>query len=826
VPLTCQDIDQACGSYDDGCGGTIECDAGCECTPETADSDCPPRPCEEATGCEESKCVYEPIRCGGEPCVCRGDECEMWTLRSCGDGTCTEQFCDPRPTRDDDGIHYENACVAAPVVGACGLCGLGAHICDPETDTLECSNIEIVEFLGVDPDAVECDSDLPASSFIFVDTEYDGIETDGSREAPFVTYDDAMAVARVGDALGIIIAGTPTFRARPELEEGISVFGGFDGAPHFRANRDNKVTWEVGLELATANELDDHRIAGAVVRDVEQATVLANLVFRTDSLAEGDPVGAGWSNHGFVATDSPGLRLVRIDIEAGDAGDGEAGAEGTVGQAGNDGIPGEPAVSCDCTDPPPSEWHSCDDVTVAGGAGGADSTCLDIADLSGGGAGGSHTGDVGNCLATSGGDSDAGTYGGYGGWSNTNPGWPGDSAANVPPTQAAPGSVVTHPVLAEDGVFFVISSAADGAGGQFGASAEGGSGGATGYGASDPFPGCQTSPAGCTRVIIGGGGGGGGSGGCGGNGGEGGRGGGVSVGLVASGSAGMVLRDCTVTAGNGGTGGDAGAGGPGGPGGAAGPGGTVNPAFCTGGLAGICGPLAGSAGGRGGDGGPGGAGGNGAGGSAFGAHCVDSPLVAQGLVLIQAGEAAVGGQIGERPGPTGLSIDQFACVPVCGNGVTESPEECDDGNTVSGDGCESDCTLACGASEGAVSAAIDPVSDACLAAFDAARTWEEAELACVTLGGHLASLTTEAERDLATLLLPGQSFHIGLSDQAEEGTFTWQTGETLGFTAWCGGGPAGGDDEDCVLAFWADPSSSHCWVDMPCDVAVPYVCEY
>ncbi len=31
--------------------------------------------------------------------------------------------------------------------------------------------------------------------------------------------------------------------------------------------------------------------------------------------------------------------------------------------------------------------------------------------------------------------------------------------------------------------------------------------------------------------------------------------------------------------------------------------------------------------------------------------------------------------------------------PWCGNGITEAGEECDDGNAVSGDGCENDCTL-------------------------------------------------------------------------------------------------------------------------------------
>src|SRR5262249_33963381 len=31
------------------------------------------------------------------------------------------------------------------------------------------------------------------------------------------------------------------------------------------------------------------------------------------------------------------------------------------------------------------------------------------------------------------------------------------------------------------------------------------------------------------------------------------------------------------------------------------------------------------------------------------------------------------------------------CAPVCGNGVVESGEQCDDGNTTDGDGCSHDC---------------------------------------------------------------------------------------------------------------------------------------
>ena len=34
----------------------------------------------------------------------------------------------------------------------------------------------------------------------------------------------------------------------------------------------------------------------------------------------------------------------------------------------------------------------------------------------------------------------------------------------------------------------------------------------------------------------------------------------------------------------------------------------------------------------------------------------------------------------------------YAGVSICGNGLVEPGEACDDGNTVAGDGCESDCT--------------------------------------------------------------------------------------------------------------------------------------
>jgi cysteine-rich repeat protein len=39
------------------------------------------------------------------------------------------------------------------------------------------------------------------------------------------------------------------------------------------------------------------------------------------------------------------------------------------------------------------------------------------------------------------------------------------------------------------------------------------------------------------------------------------------------------------------------------------------------------------------------------------------------------------------------TIDDEPCVSTCGNGVVECDEECDDGNTVPGDGCSDTCTV-------------------------------------------------------------------------------------------------------------------------------------
>ncbi|RYZ65356.1 MAG: hypothetical protein EOP08_07165, partial [Proteobacteria bacterium] len=63
TPKTCAETTD-CGTYDDGCGGSLSCTGTCSCTPNDFESVCPPRPCETLAGCTEGKCAYQPVTCG------------------------------------------------------------------------------------------------------------------------------------------------------------------------------------------------------------------------------------------------------------------------------------------------------------------------------------------------------------------------------------------------------------------------------------------------------------------------------------------------------------------------------------------------------------------------------------------------------------------------------------------------------------------------------------------------------------------------------------------------------------------------------------------
>jgi hypothetical protein len=85
-------------------------------------------------------------------------------------------------------------------------------------------------------------------------------------------------------------------------------------------------------------------------------------------------------------------------------------------------------------------------------------------------------------------------------------------------------------------------------------------------------------------------------------------------------------------------------------------------------------------------------------------------------------------------------------------------------------------------------------------------SWSETESRAVALGGHLASITSEAEQNFIndTFLSndPITISWIGLSDEAQEGRFVWTTGEPLQYTNWAPGEPNDSYGEDYVCINW------------------------
>ena len=76
-------------------------------------------------------------------------------------------------------------------------------------------------------------------------------------------------------------------------------------------------------------------------------------------------------------------------------------------------------------------------------------------------------------------------------------------------------------------------------------------------------------------------------------------------------------------------------------------------------------------------------------------------------------------------------------------------------------------------------------------------TWSQAKADAESRGGYLATLTSQAEADYVQSLglfgpIAGQAFWLGASDEQQEGTWTWVTGEPFTFALWHPGEPNNG----------------------------------
>ncbi len=189
------------------------------------------------------------------------------------------------------------------------------------------------------------------------------------------------------------------------------------------------------------------------------------------------------------------------------------------------------------------------------------------------------------------------------------------------------------------------------------------------------------------------------------------------------------------------------------------------------------------------------------------------------------------GQAG-APDAVGGTGQQQPPAPVCGNGVVEGDEECDDSGHAGDDGCDANCKVVC-SQFGA--GTLESEDHHCYRGFDE-FDFETSQQDCVKRGAHLATISSEAENKIALTLVNGSKWIGGLEDVAltmpGTGAYAWVTGEPFTFTNWgqgqpdeaeshCGNGPAGHCYEHCVALM-----GNGTWADNRCDITDGYVCEW
>jgi lectin-like protein len=125
------------------------------------------------------------------------------------------------------------------------------------------------------------------------------------------------------------------------------------------------------------------------------------------------------------------------------------------------------------------------------------------------------------------------------------------------------------------------------------------------------------------------------------------------------------------------------------------------------------------------------------------------------------------------------------------------------------------------------------VSDgSCLVLFKQAKSFADAETACILFGSRLAVIDSKVRDDAAKALAGATDVFIGLSDRTTEGTFVWEDGSPLAFADFHVGEPNNGGgqfQEDCVVINGVRGGT---WDDRPCAAGAPavgvypYLCQF
>ncbi len=113
------------------------------------------------------------------------------------------------------------------------------------------------------------------------------------------------------------------------------------------------------------------------------------------------------------------------------------------------------------------------------------------------------------------------------------------------------------------------------------------------------------------------------------------------------------------------------------------------------------------------------------------------------------------------------------------------------------------------------------------AAFDEDLSWQACKQRCEEMGGHLAVVTSAEEQAFITELADGRYLYLGATDEDEEGSWVWITGESWDYTSWFDGQPNNYGGSENYLATYDGGD----WVDVDAagdDFWMPtgFICEW
>ena len=94
--------------------------------------------------------------------------------------------------------------------------------------------------------------------------------------------------------------------------------------------------------------------------------------------------------------------------------------------------------------------------------------------------------------------------------------------------------------------------------------------------------------------------------------------------------------------------------------------------------------------------------------------------------------------------------------------------------------------------------------------FDEPLTWHAAKERCEAMGGHLVTITTKEENDfIKDEVLKGGSLYywLGATDEENEGTWNWVTGEPWSYTRWRLGQPDNSKNSEHYLMMYRHSDS-------------------